>query len=55
MSLAPVLLKLRFDTCVFVFFRFFVMYLINKDETEHTGQVNTSLSCNFGNKHYNCS
>lgn len=23
----------------FFFFRFFLMYLINKDETEHTGQV----------------
>lgn len=27
------------DTFVLVFSRFFVMYLINKDETEHTGQV----------------
>lgn len=29
---------------VFVCFRFFLMYLINKDETEHTGQVNQLFS-----------
>lgn len=29
---------------VYVCFRFFVMYLINKDETEHTGQVNQLIS-----------
>lgn len=28
---------------VCVCFRFFVMYLINKDETEHTGQVKQLL------------
>lgn len=34
---------MRACVCVFkglyVYFRFFLMYLINKDETEHTGQV----------------
>lgn len=28
----------------YIYFRFFVMYLINKDETEHTGQVNRNNS-----------
>lgn len=28
----------------FLCFRFFLMYLINKDETEHTGQVNYYFS-----------
>lgn len=31
------------NTNMWVLFRFFLMYLINKDETEHTGQV--SLNC----------
>lgn len=30
--------------CVCLYFRFFVMYLINKDETEHTGQVKQLIS-----------
>lgn len=28
-------------------FRFFLMYLINKDETEHTGQVSLKSSMPF--------
>lgn len=34
---------LHFQSCALSSFRFFLMYLINKDETEHTGQVSEQI------------
>lgn len=41
----------RWPACLSVLYRFFLMYLINKDETEHTGQVSLSVGlCVRGTK-----